>query len=74
MTPKEKAEELVSKMLQYQPLPEKGFVNEKTFFDNAKQCAIICVDEIIAFGNKLKVREPMMFWVAVKKELNLIKR
>ena len=47
MTPKEKANELVSLMLQHQHFAVKGHFNEKSCLNNAKQCALICVDEII---------------------------
>ena len=42
MTAKEKAKELVSKFTFYQ-LPE----DKRILFDNAKRCALICVDEMI---------------------------
>jgi hypothetical protein len=40
MTPKEKAEELVDKFIQYVP------AEEEFEWDYAKQCALIAVDEI----------------------------
>jgi hypothetical protein len=43
MTPKEKAEELFYKMLSTDKLDDYSFVGSKV----AKQCALICVDEII---------------------------
>jgi len=61
MTPKEKAKELVDKMLYcYQ-----GHIDEYT----AKQCALIAVDELIEFGNQQGIREPMMYWNKVKTEI-----
>jgi len=59
MTPKEKAIELVNKYLQVYD----GRVIQ------AKQCALIAVDEIIKFGNQMGIREPMMYWHEVKKEI-----
>ena len=47
MSPNEKARELVGNMLQFQVLPEKGFVNEETLLQQAKECAILCCKEII---------------------------
>lgn len=45
--------------------------------DKAKQLknkfgnfAIDVVDEIIQFGDELNIREPMMYWEMVKRELN----
>ena len=35
-----------------------------------KNCALICVDEIIEFGSKQGIREPMMYWSRVKLEIN----
>jgi len=69
MTPKEKAKELVDRFWLH--------VNELTVIGNcpkermrnAKQCALICVEETINFGNKLGIREPMMYWYKVKQEI-----
>ena len=46
MTPKEKAEELVDKMYQHQ------WRKDTVEFRNAKQCALIAVDEILLTLNK----------------------
>ncbi len=56
MTPKEKAKELVDKMY--------GVTDYQ-----AKQSALIAVDEIIKFGNQMGIREPMMYWHDVKQEI-----
>jgi hypothetical protein len=52
MTPKEKAEELVDKF--YQTTPNEAFINEPygiateyKAWEQAKQCALIAVDEMI---------------------------
>jgi hypothetical protein len=50
MTPKEKAVELVEKMWVY-ALPNENGTCQK----NAKQCALIAVDEIIEMYNELNV-------------------
>lgn len=64
MTPKEKAEEIYDKCLnKIQGL--EGIV----WWESAKQCALIAVDEIITFGNQLGIREPMMYWNKVKEEI-----
>ena len=60
MIPKEKAKELVNKYLQVYD----GRVPQ------AKRCTLILVDEILQFGNELAIREPMMYWNSVKKEIN----
>ena len=56
MTPKEKAEELFEKMYQYQ------WRKDTIEFRNAKQCALIAVDELIKeTGSK--------YWYDVKQEI-----
>jgi len=60
ITPKEKAVELVNKYLQVYD----GRVPQ------AKKCALICIDEILEFGNQQGIREPMMYWNSVKQEIN----
>jgi len=37
-----------------------------------KDLAIICVDEIIEFGNKQGIREPMMYWSKVKFAISIL--
>ena len=60
ITPKEKAVEIVNKYLQVYDgrLPQ------------AKKCVLICIDEILEFGNQQGIREPMMYWNSVKQEIN----
>jgi len=65
MTPKEKAQYLFDNFYNHCFNPD-SYVNE----DNAKQCALIAVDEIIKFGNQMGIREPMMYWHDVIKEIN----
>ena len=64
MTPKEKAEELVDKMLYC----FQGHIDEYT----AKQCALIAVDEIIGshlLSNKILNTHPVDYWQEVKQEI-----
>jgi len=63
MTPKEKAKELVSKFT-FLTYPESD-----AKFYNPKQCALIAIQEIINFGNKAGIREPMMYWNKVEQEI-----
>jgi len=70
MKAEDKAKELISKMLQYQMI-----VNDEEYsLNNAKQCALICVDEIInTFIPKNKpnyVCDEIIFWQEVKQEIN----
>jgi len=64
MTPKEKAEEIYNKCLD----KIQGLEGTE-WWESAKQCATIAVDEIIKFGNEQGIREPMMYWYKVKQEL-----
>jgi hypothetical protein len=48
MTPKEKAKELVDKFRLH--VLEKDFFGDNVEHDNAKQCALIAVDEILDLG------------------------
>lgn len=61
MTAEEKAKELVEKFLPYCG-EDKSFDRE-----NAKQCALICVDEI--YTQLIGVRE-FKYWGEVKSELS----
>jgi hypothetical protein len=71
MTPKEKAKELVSSMLQYQPFPSE-LRNEKTCYEFAKQCALIAVDEILdIIGNKNSIEESE-YWQEVKQKIEAL--
>jgi hypothetical protein len=66
MTPKEKANELVEKMLG----DNNHYLNQNIEIDKliAKQCALICVDEIIG-GSRLFYIEDYEYWREVKQEL-----
>ena len=76
MTPKEKADEIVSKMLQWQVLPEKGFVNEKTLLNNAKESALLAVEEIINDTlNPLAYKAESnfyLYWEEVRQQISLL--
>jgi len=68
MTPKEKAEELVDKFIQYTP------ADSEFEYPYAKQCALIAVNEIInsnPHSNPLntEVYSTMEWWLEVKKEI-----
>jgi hypothetical protein len=74
MTPKEKAEELVHKFKKYSYYPKTNndmlFVNELN--NNAKQCALIAVDEILDLIDTIYDydRESLdPYWKQVKQEL-----
>jgi hypothetical protein len=56
MTAKDKAMEIAMKF------------DKKGETDNAKQCALICVDEIVK--NTLQVSQVLDYWQEVKQEIN----
>lgn len=69
MTPKEKAVELVEKFKQFadSQLTYDSFEQDKeTLLKNSKQCAIICVDEILK-----ESEEQYEYWQQVKEEIQL---
>jgi hypothetical protein len=63
MTAKDKAKELVDRFR----------IGDRNMKSKAKQCALICVDEIVEFGTKQGIREPMMYWSKVKQEIQKLK-
>jgi hypothetical protein len=67
MIPKEKAIELFEKMYNV----EDPMGNYPMCFDNAKQCALIAVDEIL---NELDLQNHLLrsYWYDVKHELELL--
>jgi hypothetical protein len=76
MTPKEKAEELVHKFKKYSYYPKTNndmlFVNELN--NNAQQCALIAVDEILSDYKNYLLHENtaykgLMYWKEVKQEI-----
>jgi hypothetical protein len=65
MTPKEKAKELVDKMLE--SLYDNGSLSfKRILYDKAKQCAIIAVDEMIDNCENIFDVE---YWQEVKQEI-----
>jgi hypothetical protein len=62
-TPKEKAEELVNKMWVY-ALP-----NANGSWQNAKQCALIAVDEILLITRESYDIDHINWWQEVKTEI-----
>ena len=81
MTPREKAEDLVFKLLDKAKHPYK-----EVTFEQSRLCALICVDEILEANEKISLkdlRETMqtndilcqltdnaMYWQEVKQEIN----
>jgi len=41
---------------------------------DAIQYALICVKEILQFGNQVGVREPLMYWEKVKQEIRKLEQ
>jgi hypothetical protein len=79
LEPKEKAKELVSKFIPYNQEYQEG--TDMIFsddLDGAKQCALICVDEIISAFNfpkyngdpETKINGDEIYWIDVKQEIN----
>ena len=68
MTPKEKAKELVDRFMNIQD--SIGFNSHNLMYlKEAKQCALICVDEILG-GSRLFYIEDYSYWQEVKQEIN----
>ena len=67
MKAKEKAEELFYKMLSTDKVDDYSFVGSKV----AKQCALICVDELIIQQEKYNNGSfyPSKYWQQVKQEI-----
>ena len=71
MTPKEQAKELFEKM----PISKYDISNDN--FDNAKQCALIAVNYIIASNPhsnpfNTEVYSTIKYWLKVKEEIELL--
>lgn len=69
MTPKEKAKELIDKMWIY------SIPNANGSWNNAKQCALICIDEMLDIRNSLYVNEGSLvqeYLLEVKKEIKAL--
>ena len=81
LTPKEKAKELVNRFWELDMFDDKGdlyWIGK----EEAKQCALICLDEVINSGlgsrliqfeysnkNSTKLLSPIKYWQEVKKEI-----
>ena len=68
MTSKEKAKELVDKLLE--SLYDNGGLSfKKILYSKAKQCALIAVDEILAADMFIMTEEQEKYWEQVKTEI-----
>jgi hypothetical protein len=63
MTPKEKAEELFNKYYSYL---KSNLMDDKEAIDDAKQCALIAVDELITYAHN---NYDANYWQEVKQEI-----
>ena len=71
MTPKEKANELVDKMLE--SLYDNGSLSfKRILFAKAKQCALIAVDEVLQYSKAHGFIELTEYYEEVKKEIENI--
>jgi len=71
-TSKEKSEELIIKFLEKIPFPDiKVYVNwEKEMYNKAKNCALICIDEILFTIQDLECENVNWdYWQEVKQEI-----
>jgi len=70
MTPKQKAEELVDKFISYSYYSDGNNSMERNYQqkDNAKECALIAVDEILSWQDWMG-KEMLNYWQEVKKEI-----
>ena len=76
MEAKDKAKELVDRFIDYAYHWDEGFTlpKEDTPIWNAKQCALICVDEmklILPFG-EVYTEKMLYYFEQVKQEINLL--
>jgi hypothetical protein len=74
MTPKEKAKELVNKYLRTYPIYDNPTVVISYTYNEAKQCALIAVDEIIkaipdASDDNSPYNHELKYWQEVKQEI-----
>jgi hypothetical protein len=65
MTPKQKAQELVDKFMLHNSY-------QSIVWYNAKQCALIAVEEIETVLLQERVFESLDYWQEVKKEIELL--
>jgi hypothetical protein len=64
LTPKEKAKELLKRFLGIKKINPESITRPYNY-QEAKQCALICVDEILKFHDRIDVK----YWKEVKQEL-----
>ena len=74
MAPKEKAEQLIDKF--YQTTPNEAWINEpigiaKEYkaFDQAKECALIMINELLSNSTFLLSNGESYYWNQVKQEI-----
>ena len=67
MTPKEKAQELYSKMLEWQDHADI-YIDRKIISTSAKKCALIAVDEVIQSYKD----SWLQYWKEVEQEIELL--
>ena len=73
MTPKDKAKELVDKFIDYAYHWDEGFPLPKEYTPiwNAKQCALVCIDEILKNDDRMYLgSNDINYWEQVKQEIN----
>jgi hypothetical protein len=68
MKPKEKAIELYSEMLNWQPDADK-YIERNIISITAKKCVLIAVNEIRRLMNRLQNYEEAIYWNEVKNEI-----
>jgi hypothetical protein len=69
-SPKEKARELVNKM--FLQIPSVYDPTNLPHYPIAKQCALICIDEILNTDNDfIQTEAQQQYWQKVKNEINL---
>ena len=66
MTPKDKAKELIDRFLAVKKINPNAITRPYNW-QEAKQCALICVDEILDMVNPLKLEYD--YWEEVKQEI-----
>ena len=66
MTPKEKAKELFDKYYSYL---KSNLMDDKEAIDDAKQCALISVDELIYSHSQDTTDNQFYYWQEVKQEI-----
>ena len=70
LTPKEKAQELFTKFAVYL---RANLMYDEEANEDAKQCALMCVDEILdEFNYFIVTKEQYSYWLEVKKEIELL--